>query len=220
MGFTDAQIKQLEAGLDPNAISERKQGGIKLSYLEGYYVIEQANKIFGFDNWGYTVQRLSVESEEDATIGVKKKPGYLISAIAVVEVHVNAGDKFITRQDVGFGSASRTTKADCYEMAYKEAVTDALKRSLRSFGNQFGNCLYDKEQKGVASEDEVVDKAPKKTKAKSKTSKDYTDLIDELKTEEEFLEFRREYKDEISELEDEEKTKVTSYFKVKKSEVK
>ena len=26
----------------------------------------------------------------------------------------------------------------------KEAVTDALKRTMRSFGNQFGNSLYDK----------------------------------------------------------------------------
>jgi len=27
----------------------------------------------------------------------------------------------------------------------KEAVTDALKRALRNFGNLLGNCLYDKE---------------------------------------------------------------------------
>jgi DNA repair and recombination protein RAD52 len=27
----------------------------------------------------------------------------------------------------------------------KEAVTDALKRTLRNFGNLLGNCLYDKE---------------------------------------------------------------------------
>jgi DNA repair and recombination protein RAD52 len=27
----------------------------------------------------------------------------------------------------------------------KEAVTDGVKRALRSFGNVLGNCLYDKE---------------------------------------------------------------------------
>ena len=34
--------------------------------------------------------------------------------------------------------------ADAHENAGKEAVTDAIKRCFRSFGNQFGNSLYDK----------------------------------------------------------------------------
>jgi len=36
--------------------------------------------------------------------------------------------------------------SDAHEGAAKEAVTDALKRSLRSFGNQFGNSLYSKDK--------------------------------------------------------------------------
>lgn len=36
-------------------------------------------------------------------------------------------------------------KAPAFEKARKEAVTDALKRALRSFGKVLGNCLYDKE---------------------------------------------------------------------------
>ena len=31
------------------------------------------------------------------------------------------------------------------EKARKEAVTDGMKRALRSFGNLLGNCLQDKE---------------------------------------------------------------------------
>ncbi len=31
------------------------------------------------------------------------------------------------------------------EKAKKEAVTDAIKRSLRIFGNSLGNCMYDKD---------------------------------------------------------------------------
>ena len=37
------------------------------------------------------------------------------------------------------------SKALSIEKARKEAVTDALKRSLKSFGNILGNCLSDKE---------------------------------------------------------------------------
>ncbi|KAL1655351.1 DNA repair protein rad52 [Didymella pomorum] len=36
-------------------------------------------------------------------------------------------------------------KAASFEKAKKEAATDGLKRSLRTFGNVLGNCLYDKE---------------------------------------------------------------------------
>ena len=37
------------------------------------------------------------------------------------------------------------SKALSIEKARKEAVTDALKRALKSFGNILGNCLNDKD---------------------------------------------------------------------------
>jgi DNA repair and recombination protein RAD52 len=37
------------------------------------------------------------------------------------------------------------SKAFSIEKARKEAVTDALKRALKSFGNVLGNCLKDKD---------------------------------------------------------------------------
>ena len=43
-----------------------------------------------------------------------------------------------------FGTGVSKTLADSHENAGKEAVTDALKRAMRSFGNQFGNSLYAK----------------------------------------------------------------------------
>ncbi|MCB4748208.1 MAG: RAD52 family DNA repair protein, partial [Sulfurovum sp.] len=46
-----------------------------------------------------------------------------------------------SREDVGFGTGIAKTLADAHEGGAKEAATDALKRSLRSFGNQFGNSL-------------------------------------------------------------------------------
>ena len=48
------------------------------------------------------------------------------------------------REDVGFGSGIAKTLADAHEQSAKEAVTDALKRAMRTFGNQFGNSLYDR----------------------------------------------------------------------------
>ena len=46
-----------------------------------------------------------------------------------------------SRTDVGFQPVSDDS-AEGHETAYKGAVTDALKRALRSFGDRFGNGLY------------------------------------------------------------------------------
>ena len=49
-------------------------------------------------------------------------------------------------EDVGYGtSEGMRSKALSVEKARKEAVTDGLKRALKSFGNILGNCLSDKE---------------------------------------------------------------------------
>jgi DNA repair and recombination protein RAD52 len=55
----------------------------------------------------------------------------------------------VTRQDVGFGSGFAKMIGDAIEGATKEAVTDALKRCLRTFGHPFGLALYDKERAHV-----------------------------------------------------------------------
>ena len=49
-------------------------------------------------------------------------------------------------EDVGYGtSEGMSSKALSIEKARKGAVTDGLKRALKSFGNLLGNCLADKE---------------------------------------------------------------------------
>ena len=46
-----------------------------------------------------------------------------------------------SRTDVGFQPVTDES-AEGHETAFKGAVTDALKRVLRSFGDRFGNGLY------------------------------------------------------------------------------
>ena len=57
---------------------------------------------------------------------------------ATVRVNVPGA---MSRTDVGFHAVVEET-ADGHDTACKGAVTDALKRALRSFGDQFGNALY------------------------------------------------------------------------------
>ena len=49
-------------------------------------------------------------------------------------------------EDIGYGvSEGMRSKGLSIEKARKEAVTDGLKRALKSFGNALGNCLNDKD---------------------------------------------------------------------------
>ena len=61
----------------------------------------------------------------------------------VVRVTVKDG---AFRENIGYGSMiSARQKGEAFEKAKKEAVTDAMKRCLKDFGNALGNCIYDKE---------------------------------------------------------------------------
>ena len=51
MAFTEAQLKSLEAKLDAKYVRTRRAHDITLAYVEGWHVIAEANRIFGYDAW-------------------------------------------------------------------------------------------------------------------------------------------------------------------------
>lgn len=125
--------------LDPQLVSQRKgRGGRKFDYIEGHTAIHQANRIFGFGGWGYElvgdVTLRPVEQTDPRTGEVTRTDAYS----AVVRVTVPGAP---SRTDIGFQPVAADTPED-HETAFKGAVTDALKRALRSFGDRFGNGLY------------------------------------------------------------------------------
>ncbi len=139
--FDKNQLTILTQELDSNRIKTREKGNINLSYIEGFDVIDTANKVFGFGNWSYSISKLDQVSQE-----LNQNQNNVVCYKAVVQVLVHNGNHTldVNRQDVGFGTGVSKTLADAHEGAAKEAVTDAIKRCFRSFGNQFGNSLYDK----------------------------------------------------------------------------
>ena len=144
--FNDQQTKALSSELSADRIKVRDKANIKLSYLEGFDIIDTANNIFGYGNWAYTISSLEQVSQE---VNANQNVVICYKAIVKVDVYDIDHSTMISRQDVGFGTGVARNLADAHENSAKEAVTDALKRSLRSFGNQFGNSLYDK-SKSVA----------------------------------------------------------------------
>ena len=139
--FSEKQLQVLKCEIEPSRIKSRDKGNISLSYLEGFDVMETANKIFGFGNWSYTISSLELVSQE-----TNANQNLILCYKAVVRLTVHGLDfsKQVTKEDVGFGTGISKTLAEANEGGAKEAVTDALKRAMRSFVNQFGNSLYDK----------------------------------------------------------------------------
>ena len=139
--FNDKQKQVLAYELDSSRIKSRSKGNVNLSYLEGFDVIETANKIFGYGNWDYNISSLTQVSQE---LNHSQNNIICYKAVINITVHDTQHSKSVTREDVGFGSGIAKALSDAHEGGAKEAVTDAIKRTLRSFGNQFGNSLYDK----------------------------------------------------------------------------
>lgn len=150
MMFTDEQKKLLNDKLESSAVKKPTgKFGPKGDYIEGWHAIAEANRIFGFDGWSYRI----VDMKECHEPTKNEKGNFGVSFIARVEV--SAGG--VIREDIGYGSGFAGQIGDAYESATKEAITDSLKRTLRSFGNPFGLALYDKSRENVT---DGTDKRP------------------------------------------------------------
>lgn len=135
---TEDLQSRLAQQLGPEYISTRPgAGGIKVSYIEGWKVINLANSIFGFNGWFSEVKTVQVDYLDE------RNGKFSVGISVIVRVTLKDGT---FREDIGYGGLDNArTKAQAFEKAKKEAMTDALKRALRCFGNALGNCLYDKD---------------------------------------------------------------------------
>ena len=138
MTLTKDQTQLLQAPLDPKHVETRPGGGGReLSYIEGWHAIAEANRIFGFDGW----------SSETVELKMVYESSNLVSYIAKVRITIDG----LQREGVGAGHGRGGSVGDKHESAVKEAETDARKRALMTFGNQFGLALYDKTQANVSA---------------------------------------------------------------------
>lgn len=165
MTFTEQQLIELDKTLNPLLVSQRKgNSGTTLKYIEGHDAIDQANRIFGYGEWGYRVLRCQMVSIADGATGEVIGVTYeaeveltVIDCIPVSDVGQqacsvwNVIDVVMSRRkderkaepiEAWERQNAQRTIIDAHEVARKGAVTDALKRCLRSFGAQFGNSLY------------------------------------------------------------------------------
>jgi recombination DNA repair RAD52 pathway protein len=93
MGFSAKQTQALRRNPDHRHVRTREAHGRELSYIEGWYAITEANRIFGFDGWN----RDTIESR--CVLARENRGTFLAVYIARVRITVHADGATIIRED-------------------------------------------------------------------------------------------------------------------------
>ncbi|KAJ5747800.1 uncharacterized protein N7511_009496 [Penicillium nucicola] len=142
--YTAQEIATLQSRLDkklgPEYISARPgAAGQKVHYLAADKCINLANEVFGFNGWSSSIQTIQIDFVEE-----NPNTGKISLGLSVI-MRVTLRDGTF-HEDIGYGHIENCKgKAAAFEKAKKEGTTDSLKRTLRTFGNVLGNCVYDKD---------------------------------------------------------------------------
>jgi DNA recombination protein Rad52 len=176
--FNKQQIESLKAKLDPKHVTQRTQSGRTLDYIEGWFAISEANRIFGFDGWNRETIVLDQIRPREIVKDRYNKDQWQVGYMAKVRITVGA----IVREGTGFGSGAMGDLGAAIESAIKEAETDAMKRALMTFGNPFGLALYDKSRENVGVDEPEQEKQVVKVPPKNDTTRaSYTAIEEDMR---------------------------------------
>ena len=118
MAFSAEQLRQLKAPVARGDVRERQVEGKTLHYLEGWKIVSEANRIFGFESW----DRETVSSECVWRTQVEDR--YAAAYLTRVRVRVRAGEQTIVREGLGSGEAIAMTPGQAHERASKALAGD------------------------------------------------------------------------------------------------
>jgi hypothetical protein len=138
MPLSEEQRRELNAPIPVSAVTQRKQAGQVLDYVEGWWVIDRINAIVGNGEWGSELVSIDHVTTVTATQDGTEK--HTVTYRAVVRLH----GPFATQVGVGFASNTSRSLGDAHETAGKSAETDALKRAAMRLGRHLGLALYQK----------------------------------------------------------------------------
>ena len=146
--FPPEVVAMLNEELNPQLVSEREgAGGRTVKYIEAHVAIDQANRIFGYGSWGPRVLEgptlHSITVAAPATGEITESHEYYTAQVGIwVYGQMRSSDEGFCEVRRLKKGTQRGALVGMHEMARKGAISDGIKRALRSFDKQFGNDLY------------------------------------------------------------------------------
>ena len=145
-GLRQDQVDTLLRPIRPRRVLKDRDG---MSHVAAYDVIAHMNRVFGFGNWDTDVVRLELIREHSDTVtkNGKDRLGWWVTYLCVLRLTVRDphGVEVCHYEDSATGSAQNMPFfGDAHDFAVKNAVSYAVKRCAKNFGDQFGLALYGK----------------------------------------------------------------------------
>lgn len=162
--FTPDQLNLLMSNLDPGRVSNRTQGGSKLSYVEAHDIKAMLIRVFGYANFssdlvaGRILKLEEIQVQETTWDNAAKKkvpinnpdgsPKMKLQwrAVAEATVRLTIHATGATYTEMAVSSQNGIDPGEVADFAIKTAESDAFKRCAIFLGTQFGLSLYAKGQ--------------------------------------------------------------------------
>jgi hypothetical protein len=132
MGFSAKQLTALKRNLNGRQIRTRKAHGRELSYIEGWFAISEANRIFGFDGWS----RETLDSK--CVLAREIRGAFTAVYTAKVRITVQADGLTIIREGHGSGEGHGVSPGEVHDIGLKAA--ENYKKSARHLRQAIWSC--------------------------------------------------------------------------------
>lgn len=143
MALNTRQVEQLLQPINPKRVLRDGKG---MAHVAQQDVTAHLSRVFGFTGWDKEIlhEELIFESERH---NAGKPTGRWDVAYRVrmrLIIKDPDGTVVTVKEDGSVGTAQNQTRGEAHDLAYKSAISLALKRAAKDLGDQFGLSLYSK----------------------------------------------------------------------------
>jgi hypothetical protein len=139
--LTGEQVELLLKPIHPQRVLQLKG----MSYVEGYDIRAELNRVFGFGRWSLQTLEQSLVCEEQVKTNAGKPAWYVVYKSHVrLSIYLPDGH-FLTHYDGSHvGESTHPVRGEAHGNALTNSETYALRRAAINLGDQFGLSLYRK----------------------------------------------------------------------------
>jgi Rad52/22 family double-strand break repair protein len=139
--FTDEQVNVLLKRIHPNRVLQRAG----MSYVEGYDIKAELNRVLGFGRWSAEILDQSLICETATKTNASKDAWYVVYKTSLrLTVCAPDGTPVARYEESHVGESTHPVRGEAHGNALTNSWTYALKRCASNLGDQFGLSLYGK----------------------------------------------------------------------------